>query len=136
MNVIGEVQASLRSMGFGPLLLAMLFLASYPLAIGSFATRTARLRCQAGALASVGGFAVLAPSWVHAAVIAAVGVAGIGAFVLLTWLLSRLLGVAERRDAAALDDVPAEAGGAGEAVPVNAPAVEGRALRPQPVRVT
>jgi len=127
MNVIGEVQASLRSMGFGPLLLAMLFLASYPLAIGSFATPVARLRCQAAAVLCVLGFAAMAPSWVHAAVIAAVGIMAIGGFIVLAWLLSRVLGVAERRQSVGVE----------ESAPAAAPAHEGRALTPpRPARAT
>lgn len=129
MNVLGEVQDSLRSMGFGALLLAMLFLASYPLSIGGFATPRVRSRCQAAAALCVLGFAVMAPSWVHAALIAAFGLVAVGGFIVLAWLLSRLLGV----------ESPRQAGSDGAEEPglVAAPAVSGHPIAPpRPARAT
>jgi hypothetical protein len=126
MNVIGEVQDSLRSMGFGPLLLAMMFLACYPLALGTFATPHARLRCRLVAAMCVLGFAVMAPSWVHAALFAALAVVAMGFFIVLAWLLSRMLGVASRRESDPR-----------EAAPAAMAASEGRPLAPnRPARAT
>lgn len=89
---MAQLGDSLASMNFMQLLLLFAFVTCYMLAIGGLLGPAARRRFALLALALAGGFAVLTDPWVHGALLVAFAVAGLGLFVLLTWLLARWLG--------------------------------------------
>ena len=60
--------------------------------LGGMLGTAARLRAALLAFALAFGFAALTDPWVHGALLMAFVVAGLGLFVVLTWLLARLLG--------------------------------------------
>lgn len=86
-----ELGDSLERMGFMQLLLLFGFVTCYMLAIGGLFGTTLRLRAAAAALAQAGGFVALTEPWVHGALLLAFVVAGLGLFVVLSWLLARTL---------------------------------------------
>ena len=87
-----ELGDSLARMSFMQLLLLFAFVTSYMLALGGMLGNAARSRAALLALALAFGFAALTDPWVHGALLMAFVVAGLGLFVVLTWLLARLLG--------------------------------------------
>ena len=89
---MAQLGDSLASMNFMQLLLLFTFVTCYMLAIGGLLGPAARRRFALLALALAGGFAALTDPWVHGALLMAFAVAGLGLFVLLTWLLARWLG--------------------------------------------
>ena len=105
---MAELGDSLASMNFVQLLLLFAFVTCYMLAIGGLLGPAARRRFALLALALACAFAALTEPWVHGALLVAFAVAGLGLFVLLTWLVARWLGprqghpvVAPRNDAVA-----------------------------------
>ena len=98
MSVIGDVFESLRAMSLLQLLLAFVACIGYSLAQGALVS-SPRVRGFAGAAAFVGavGYAILGTEWMHAAMLVAFAFAGMGLFVSIVWVTSRLLGFAGSR---------------------------------------
>jgi hypothetical protein len=86
-----ELGDSLERMSFMQLLLLFGFVTSYVLALGGLFGTTVRLRAAALALVQAVAFAALTDPWVHGALLVVFVVAGLGLFVMLSWLLARLL---------------------------------------------
>lgn len=89
---MSELGDSLERMSFMQLLLLFGFVTCYVLALGGLFGATVRLRAAALALAQAVAFAALTDPWVHGALLVAFVVAGLGLFVMLSWLLASLLG--------------------------------------------
>ncbi len=89
---MGELGDSLERMGFMQLLLLFGFVTCYMLALGGLFGSAVRLRAALAALAQAVAFAALTDPWVHGALLMAFVVAGLGLFVVLSWLLARTLG--------------------------------------------
>ena len=108
MSVLGDVFESLRAMSLVQLLLAFVACIGYSLAQGALVS-SPRVRGFAGATAFVGaiGYALLGTEWMHAAMLVAFAVAGMGLFVSVVWVTSRVLGFAGERSAPADDEAPA-----------------------------
>jgi hypothetical protein len=98
MSVIGDVFDSLRAMSLLQLLLAFVACIGYSVAQGALVS-SPRVRGFAGAAAFVGavGYAILGTEWMHAAMLVAFAFAGMGLFVSVVWITSRLLGFADQR---------------------------------------
>jgi hypothetical protein len=92
MSVLDEVLGSLRAMSQLQLLLAFVACSGYALAQGGLIGRKGRRIAWGLTLLSVVGFAFESSEWMHAAMLAAFGIAGLGLFVAIAWLMSRLLG--------------------------------------------
>ncbi|MEO8061094.1 MAG: hypothetical protein ABI671_22555 [Burkholderiales bacterium] len=94
MSVIGDVFDSLRAMSLLQLLLAFVACIGYSLAQGALVS-SPRVRGFAGAAAFVGaiGYAILGTEWMNAAMLVAFAFAGMGLFVSVVWVTSRLLGL-------------------------------------------
>ena len=92
MTELGDVFGSLKAMSLLQLLLSFLACIGYALAQGRLVGPRAR-RC-AWALAALGafGFAFESPEWMRAAMLVAFAVAGLGVFVAVVWVTSRMLG--------------------------------------------
>jgi len=86
-----ELSDSLERMSFMQLLLLFGFVTGYVVALGGLFGSTVRLRAAALALLQAVGFTLLTDPWVHGALLVAFVVAGLGLFVMLSWLLARLL---------------------------------------------
>ena len=98
MSVIGDVFDSLRLMSLLQLLLAFVACIGYSLAQGALVS-SQRVRGFAGAAAFIGaiGYAILGTEWMHAVMLVAFAFAGMGLFVSVVWVTSRLLGFAGER---------------------------------------
>jgi hypothetical protein len=103
MNELGD---SLERMSFMQLLLLFGFVTTYVVAVGGLFGTTVRLRAAGLALLQAVAFAALTDPWVHGALLVAFVVAGLGLFVMLSWLLARMLGPRPLPV-----DVPADAAG-------------------------
>lgn len=86
-----ELGYSLERMSFMQLMLLFGFVICYVLALGGLFSPTVRLRAAALALVQAVGFTALIDPWVHGALLVVFVVAGLGLFVLLSWLLARVL---------------------------------------------
>jgi hypothetical protein len=86
-----ELGDSLERMSFVQLLLLFGFVTCYVLAIGGLFGPAVRLRAAALALVQAVAFATLTDPWVHGALLVVFVVAGLGLFVMTSWLLARLL---------------------------------------------
>jgi hypothetical protein len=89
---MSELGDSLERMSFMQLALLFGFVTSYVLTIGGLFGPTVRLRAGVLALVLAVAFAALTDPWVHGALLVVFVVAGLGLFVLLSWLLARLFG--------------------------------------------
>ena len=92
MSVLDDVLSSLREMSQLQLLLAFLACTGYALGQGGLIGRKGRRIAWGVTLLSVVGFAFESTEWMHAAMLAAFGIAGLGLFVMIAWLMSRALG--------------------------------------------
>ena len=92
MTELGDVFGSLKAMSLLQLLLSFLACIGYALAQGRLVGP--RARRNAWALAALGafGFAFESPEWMRAAMLIAFAVAGLGVFVAVVWVTSRMLG--------------------------------------------
>jgi hypothetical protein len=90
-HTMTELGDSLERMSFMQLLLLFGFVTCYVLALGGLFGTTVRLRAGVLALLQAVGFTVLTNPWVHGALLVVFVVAGLGLFVMLSWLLARLL---------------------------------------------
>jgi hypothetical protein len=86
-----ELGDSLERMSFMQLLLLFGFVTGYVLALGGLFGASIRLRAAALALVQALAFIALTDPWVHGALLIVFVVAGLGLFVMLSWLLARLL---------------------------------------------
>jgi hypothetical protein len=102
-----DLNDSLQRMGFMQLALLFGFLTTYVLALGGLLHGRARVHCAALAAACAVGFAGFTDPWVNGALLVVFVVAGLGLFVLLSWLLARA--VAPARTFTADATVPAQA---------------------------
>ncbi|MBV9889691.1 MAG: hypothetical protein JO090_02250 [Rhizobacter sp.] len=82
-----EVVQVLTAMGSEQLFLALVFLASYSLALGEFATPRARSIAAALAFASAVGFAALSQPWEAGVILLGFGFVGVAVFTGAAWLL-------------------------------------------------
>ena len=81
---------SLQRMTFAQLALMFGFLTSYVLALGGMLSSAWRRHSAVLALVCAVGFAACTDPWVHGALLMVFVVAGLGLFVILSWLLARL----------------------------------------------
>lgn len=88
---MSELGDSLERMSFVQLLLLFGFVTCYVLALGGLFGPAVRLRAGGLALLQAMGFIALTDPWVHGALLVAFVVAGLGLFVMLSWLLARWL---------------------------------------------
>lgn len=104
MSVLGDVFDSLRVMSLLQLLLAFVACIGYSFAQGALVS-SQRVRGFAGAAAFVGaiGYAILGTEWMHAVMLVAFAIAGMGLFVSVVWITSRLLGFAGGRSLLSAD---------------------------------
>ena len=89
---MNELHHSLERMGFMQLLLLFGFVTSYVVSVGGLFGPRWRWRAAAAALTQAVAFAALTEPWVHGALLVVFVVAGLGLFVVLSWLLARLCG--------------------------------------------
>ena len=87
-----ELGDSLERMSFMQLLLLFGFVTCYVLAIGGLFGSTVRWRAAGLAALLAAVFSGLTEPWVHGALLIAFVVAGLGVFVLASWMLARVLG--------------------------------------------
>lgn len=93
----GGLQQSLAALGFLQLALAFGALGCYALILnGSLGTRARTTAAGCAALAA-GALAALTDPWMNGVILIALGIAGIGAFVVAAWSISALCGLAGRR---------------------------------------
>ena len=88
-----------RTMGPEQLLLALVFLASYSLALGEFATARGRLWAVVSGLLAASAFSALSHPWEGGVVLVACASVGMGLFSATVWALS--LATSERAPRAA-----------------------------------
>ena len=77
-----------RTMGPEQLFLALVFLASYSLALGEFATARARVWAIVSGVVAAGGFAALSHPWEGGIVVVACASVGMALFSATVWALS------------------------------------------------
>jgi hypothetical protein len=123
MSGIGDVFDSLRAMSLLQLLLAFVACIGYSLAQGALVS-SQRVRGFAGAAAFVGaiGYAILGTEWMHAAMLVAFALVGMGLFVSAVWLTSFMLGFAGTR--AAISDQEPQTSPRGRAARSSSPNTE------------
>ena len=83
-----EVVEIARTMGPEQLFLALVFLASYSLALGEFATARGRLWAIVSGLVAAGAFAALSHPWEGGIVLVACASVGMALFSATVWLLA------------------------------------------------
>lgn len=81
ISVIGDIKASLDAFGVEQQACVLVFLMSYPLAIGALLEPKGRRIAGAIAGASAVVFVVMTDPWMHAVLLMVLGVAGIGVFI-------------------------------------------------------
>ncbi len=86
-----DLNDSLQRMGFMQLAMLFGFLTTYVLALGGLLSGRARAQCAALAATCAVGFAGFTDPWVNGALLVVFVVAGLGLFVLLSWLLARMV---------------------------------------------
>jgi len=86
---MGDVVQVLRTMGSEQLFLALVFLASYSLALGEFATARGRVIAAATAFAAAGGFAAFSHPWEAGIVLLGFAFVGVALFTGTAWMLWR-----------------------------------------------
>ena len=97
MTDSGGLQQSLVAVGFLQLALAFGALGCYALILnGSLGTK-ARTTAAGCAAVTAGALAALTDPWMNGVILIALGIAGIGVFVLAAWGISALCGLAGRR---------------------------------------
>ncbi|MGL6110837.1 MAG: hypothetical protein ACRC2B_12155 [Rubrivivax sp.] len=89
---MAELGDSLERMSFVQLLLLFGFVTSYVLALGGMLGVRSRQRAALLALALALAFSALTDPWVHGALLMVFVIAGLGLFVMLSWVLARWLG--------------------------------------------
>jgi hypothetical protein len=94
---MSELGDSLERMSFVQLLLLFAFVTSYVLALGGMLGAPARIKAGLLALALAAAFTAMTDPWVHGALLMVFVVAGLGLFVLASWLLVWLIGARHAR---------------------------------------
>jgi hypothetical protein len=94
---MSELGDSLERMSFVQLLLLFAFVTSYVLALGGMLGTPARIKAGLLALALAAAFTAMTDPWVHGALLTVFVVAGLGLFVLASWLLVWLIGARHAR---------------------------------------
>lgn len=89
---MSELGDSLERMSFVQLALLFGFVTTYMVALGGMFGPAMRRRAGLLALLQALAFVVLTAPWVHGALLVVFVVAGLGLFVMLSWLLARMLG--------------------------------------------
>ena len=84
-----DVLQVLQAMGSEQLFLALVFLASYSLALGEFATARGRVIAAATAFAGAGGFAAFSHPWEAGVVLLGFAFVGVALFTGTVWMLWR-----------------------------------------------
>lgn len=84
-----RVTENLNGMGLDQLMLALVFLASYAVALGKLTDARGRLYAAVVALLSAGGFVWMGSSWEGSVVLVAIASLGVGGAVGGAWLLWR-----------------------------------------------
>ena len=96
MTETASLQHSVATMGILELALALFALVCYCLMLnGSLGAKARTIAGACAALAAV-GLAALADPWMNGVILIAIGVAGIGAFVIAAWGISALCGFTGR----------------------------------------
>jgi hypothetical protein len=88
---MSELGDSLDRMSFTQLLLLFGFVTCYVLALGGLFGSVLRWRAALLALLQAVAFATLTDPWVHGALVVVFVVAGLGLFMMASWLLARVL---------------------------------------------
>jgi hypothetical protein len=115
---MGDVVLVLRTMGSEQLFLALVFLASYSLALGEFATARGRVIAAATACAAAAGFAAFSQPWEAGVVLLGFAFVGVALFTGAAWMLWMA--------------TPREGGAAAQELAVSAPiAVAAASSRPR-----
>ena len=112
MTELGDVFGSLKAMSLLQLLLSFLACIGYALAQGRLIGPRGRHYAWALAVLGAVGFAFDSPEWMRAAMLIAFAVAGLGVFVVVVWVTSRMLGHAQPRVASAQIDTAPQPGAA------------------------
>lgn len=112
MTELGDVFGSLKAMSLLQLLLSFLACIGYALAQGRLIGPRGRHYAWALAVFGAVGFAIESPEWVHAAMLIAFAVAGLGVFAAVLWITSRILGDAQPRVASTPSDPAQQPGSA------------------------
>ena len=92
MAVLGNVFASLQTMGLLQLLLGLVACTGYALAQGSIVGARTRVIAFGTAFSAALGFAIEAPEWTYGVMLIAFAVTGLGIFVVAVCWLSTLMG--------------------------------------------
>ena len=115
MTDAASLQQSLAATGFPQLALAIFALACYCLMLNASLGARARVNSGAAALLAAIALAALTDPWMNGVILVAIGVAGVGVFVVAAWGISLACGLGTPRlratgaaiaacDAAAADD--------------------------------
>lgn len=103
MSMLGEVFGSLGSMSLLQLLLAFVACAGYAFAQGSLLPPRGRQAAWGATVVAAVGFTIESPDWTLGAMLLGFAVAGLGTFVALVWVTSRLIGFGRETDPAAAE---------------------------------
>jgi hypothetical protein len=125
MTDSGGLQESLAAMGFVQLALAFVCLTCYAMLLSGALGATLRLAAGASALVAAGALAALTDPWTNGVILVAIGVAGIGLFVIAAWGISAACGLAGRHVVESVAPLPVTARG-----PVSGAGVLGHGGRP------
>jgi len=85
---MSDLQHSLRHMGWTQLVLALIFLCSYGLALGSLLGPLGRWRAGGVAAVAALAFGFFTDPWEHAVMLVAFALIGFGLFIAAAWLLT------------------------------------------------
>jgi len=96
MTESAGLQESLAAMGFAELALAFVCLTCYAMLLNGALGATARLAAGASAVIAAGALAALTDPWTNGVILVAIGVAGIGLFVIAAWGISAACGLTGR----------------------------------------
>jgi hypothetical protein len=127
ISVIGDIKASLDAFGVEQQACVLVFLISYPLAIGALLEPRGRRLAGAVAAATTIVFIVMTDPWMHAVLLMALALVGVGVFIAGVYLadaLSRriaLRGMAMPEPQPLPEPVPAQAAVERERVPIGRP---------------
>ena len=127
ISVIGDIKASLDAFGVEQQACVLVFLMSYPLALGALLEPGGRRVAGAIAGASSIVFVVMTDPWMHAVLLLVLGIGGIGVFIAAVYVadaVSRriaLRGMALPEDEVLPEPVPAQAAVERERVAIGRP---------------
>jgi len=96
MTESAGLQDSLAAMGFAELALAFVCLTCYAMLLNGALGATSRLAAGASAVIAAGALAALTDPWTNGVILVAIGVAGIGLFVIAAWGISAACGLTGR----------------------------------------